>query len=113
MPTCRVCGASDRRAAAAFGGGCARCAGEPLCRRCGHNRRDHRGVYESIAVHACGAATRDEFGWLVGTCGCAGYEPLGADEELSAAPFAEPDVFPPLRIVGRPPGDSELDSNST
>jgi hypothetical protein len=85
----------------------------PLCRRCGHGRRDHRGVYESIAVHACGAATRDEFGWLVGTCGCAGYEPLGADEELSAAPFAEPDVFPPLRIVGRPPGDSELDSNST
>ena len=80
----------------------------PLCRLCGHSRRDHRGVYESIAIHACGVATRDEFGWLVGTCSCSGYEPLADGEPLSDAPFAEPDVLPPLRIVGRPAIPAEL-----
>jgi hypothetical protein len=71
----------------------------PLCRLCGHPRRAHRGVYESVATHACRERERDDFGWSVRRCPCPGYEPLRDGERLSDAPFAEPEELPPLRIV--------------
>jgi hypothetical protein len=70
------------------------------CRRCGHERSDHVGVFTGpIAQRGCRARRRDDFGWVLGACECAGYEPPAPGESLGDALVASVEELPPLRIV--------------
>jgi hypothetical protein len=76
------------------------------CRRCGHERREHVGVFVGpVATRGCEALVRDDQGWATGACGCSGYEARRPGESLGDALIANIPELPPLRIVAPPPSD--------
>jgi len=72
---CRVCGAEcapDELLAVQEGGGCSNCNGSPVCTRCGHTRRHHRGTFGGGDPGCKARVSRDDI-LAVGRCGCSGY----------------------------------------
>jgi hypothetical protein len=98
---CRYCGSQDGRALVLIEGelACPRCAGSPLCDRCGHPRGAHTGVYDKRARTCRNVWVDFQTGTKV-TCECAGFAPVAGalrDSEFANAP----DDDTPLRIARR------------
>jgi len=96
---CRYCGSRDDRALVLVEGelACPRCAGSPLCDRCGHARGMHTGVYDKSA-RSCRHIWFDFQSISKIGCDCAGFAPItGALRNAEFANAADDDT--PLRIA--------------
>jgi hypothetical protein len=96
---CRYCGSSDDRELVLIGGelACTRCAGSPICDRCGHPRGIHTGVCDKHSRTCKHVWVDFQTGTKV-TCHCAGFASVtGRFRDAEFANAAEEDT--PLRIV--------------
>jgi hypothetical protein len=94
---CRICGESRGARNHVRDDGCERCGGSPLCDRCGHQRRDHAGVFTSATGKSCRHRKCDFQSLSSVRCDCAGYVPRTTSFADAAFVAAEP--LPPLRIA--------------
>jgi hypothetical protein len=96
---CRYCGSREGRELVLVEGelACPRCAGSPLCDRCGHQRGMHTGVYDKHK-RTCRHVWFDFQSLSKITCDCTGFVPLNG--ALRDAEFVNAaDDGPPLRIA--------------
>jgi hypothetical protein len=96
---CRFCGSRQGRALVLVEGelACPRCAGSPLCDRCGHPRGAHTGVYDK-GTRSCKHVWFDTPSLSKIACNCVGFEPVEGD--ISDAGFVNvPDDDTPLRVA--------------
>lgn len=97
---CRYCGEPES-GSADFGSGCRRCGGSPLCDRCGHARKEHRGLFGG-GGQGCRERLYDFESLSASDCSCEGY--LARTRNFAEAEFAAPpdegeQDFPPLRLA--------------
>jgi hypothetical protein len=96
---CRYCGSSEGRLVALEEGdrACPRCAGSPLCDRCGHPRESHSGVFAPNG-RLCRYLWFDHPSLTKVACECEGFVPVVASfREASFAALDENE--PPLRLA--------------
>jgi hypothetical protein len=96
-----MCGAEQAKPLAAFDLR-ARCAGSPLCDRCGHPRSGHAGVFVRGVGARCCRPLGDFQSLSRYVCDCAGFRPIaGPLRDASFAEAVEPTApLPRLRGGG-------------
>jgi hypothetical protein len=80
---------------------CPRCAGSPLCDRCGHPRGDHAHVFVRGGLGGCRREVGDFQSLTHWTCDCAGFRPVagGLRDATFAGTDNAPAPLPPLRLA--------------
>lgn len=96
---CRYCGRERKTGEPPWSDlTCPRCAGSPLCARCGHPRGDHARVFTNRPTARCDFVAYDVQALMSSACDCDGFVPV--EGSFADAAFANADDdLPPLRIV--------------